>query len=283
MAPAKDTSASASVQESLGRPEIHASWESAYRTRANERFYERVFDELARLLPDRGGTTFLDVGCGLGAHSLRLARRGFTVSAVDFSESILEQARENVRANGLAGRITVEQADLLALPFRDDAFDNVLCWGVLMHVPEMARAMTELARVTAPGGVLVINEVNARAPEARALQIALPRLAKSDISVERTQEGVEHWSDTESGPLMWRHADVRWLIHEMSTYGLRLRTRRAAQLSELYTRSPRPIAAAIHAANGFWFDRVRRPGLALGNLLIFEKPDEQAGDRRSPS
>lgn len=262
------------VRDSLGRPGIHETWESAYRTDRNERFYERVFDELvASMPPPRPGSELLDAGCGGGAHSLRLARRGFAVRAVDFSESVIGPARRRAREHGLEERMHVEQADLLALPYEDGAFTHVLCWGVLMHVPDVRRALAELARVTAREGVVVVNEVNARSPEARLKRALMPRLASSEITVRRTPAGFEHWTEAASGPLMWRHADIAWLVAEMASHGLRLRLRRAAQLSEIYAEPRlRRLERGVHALNSLWFDRVRRPGPAIGNLLVFERP-----------
>jgi 2-polyprenyl-3-methyl-5-hydroxy-6-metoxy-1,4-benzoquinol methylase len=274
MNPNKTTNAdSEAVRDSLGRPEIHDQWESAYRSDRNERFYERVFDELVTFLPATiGDSEVLDAGCGGGAHSLRLARRGFKVRAIDFSESVLGPAREKARAHGLEDRIRVQQADLLELPFEDGAFSGVLCWGVLMHVPDVRKALSELARVTAPDGVLILNEVNAAAPEARLLRAVLPRFAKTEITLRETPEGIEHWTQTASGPLMWRHANIPWFVAQVESLGFSLRLRRAAQLSELYTR-PRPkfLQPAVHALNTAWFERVRRPSPALGNMLVFDR------------
>jgi ubiquinone/menaquinone biosynthesis C-methylase UbiE len=274
MNPNKTTgSDSEAVRESLGRPGIHDQWETAYRTDRNERFYERVFDDLVTYFPPAArDSEVLDAGCGGGAHSLRLARRGLKVRAVDFSESVIEPARQKVRAQGLEERVRVEQADLLALPYEDGAFSGVVCWGVLMHVPDVRQALSELTRVTALGGVIVLNEVNAASPEARLLRAVLPRFAKSDVKLKETPEGVEHWTETSSGPLMWRHANIPWFVAQVESHGFTLRLRRAAQLSELYTRPrPRFLEPAVHTLNTAWFERVRRPGPALGNILVFER------------
>ena len=77
------------VQNLLARPDMHCQWEGDYRTAANEDFYERAFDSIIDELAPPPGATFLDAGCGPCAHSARLARRGFNVQAVDFSESAL--------------------------------------------------------------------------------------------------------------------------------------------------------------------------------------------------
>jgi hypothetical protein len=99
----------------------------------------------------------------------------------------------------------------------------------------------------------------------------LPRFAKSTIRLRRTPAGFEHWTTTESGPLMWRHTDIPWLCREMARQGLRLEARRASQLSELYTRLPGPLALPVHAANRIWFQSIRRPGPAVANVLVFRK------------
>src|SRR4051812_3728532 len=211
-----DTSVDGSraVRESLERPAIHEMWEGSYRTGPNERFYEMAFDELVEASGRPEQDRYLDAGCGVCAHSIRLAERGFEVDAVDFSPSALEGARENVAVRGLEDRIRLRQADLVSLPFASEQFPHVLCWGVLMHVPDVAGAIAELARVTAPGGTVLLNEINAASPEARLLRLVEPRVAKSTIRVRRTPAGFEHWTTTDSGPLMWRHIDVRWLTRE---------------------------------------------------------------------
>jgi 2-polyprenyl-3-methyl-5-hydroxy-6-metoxy-1,4-benzoquinol methylase len=261
------------VLDTLRCAGIHDAWERRYRTPANERFYEQVFDELVRLIPRPGASTgFLDAGCGIGAHASRLARRGFAVEAVDVSDAILERARANLAAQGLFERVTVRQASLLALPYDSESFDGVLCWGVLMHVPNVRAAISELARVTRIGGTVVINEINASAPEPRLMRILFPRIARSGVRIERTDAGFEHWAMTAEGMIMWRHADIGWLVDEAGRNGLSLRRRLPGQFSELYAEMPvKRLADAVHALNGFWFARVRAPGPAAANVLLFEK------------
>src|SRR5258706_143370 len=88
----------ASYAGGVSAPAWTRQGESDYRTADNEAFYERAFDEIARVLRPGPGARILDAGCGVGAHSARLARRGFDVQAIDFSANVLDQARANLEA-----------------------------------------------------------------------------------------------------------------------------------------------------------------------------------------
>src|SRR2546421_3712636 len=169
------------VENLLARPEMHRKWEGDYRTRDNESFYEAAFDFIAGLLAPSPGATFLDVGCGSCAHSVRLARHGFNVHAVDFSESALRMAQEYIRSRGLEDRITLGRENLLELSFPDESFDYLLCWGVLMHIPEVGCAISELARVIRPGGSLIISEGNQSSFEARSEEHTSELQSRSDL------------------------------------------------------------------------------------------------------
>src|SRR6516165_8944066 len=120
------------IKRQMNKPQIHESWETTYRTAGNERFFEQAYDYIVRLLNQPDGSQALDIGCGICANAVRLARRGYYVTAADYSEPILEQARANVDKSQLADRITIRREDILGLSFPDNHFDLVLCWGVLM-------------------------------------------------------------------------------------------------------------------------------------------------------
>lgn len=258
------------VRQSLGRHEIHEIWESAYRSEANERFYEWAFDAILRYAEAPAETVFLDVGCGPGFHALRLARRGYQVCAVDFSPSVLEFARENVVAAGLQERIELSQQDLISLNFSDSRFERILCWGVLMHVPELERAIGELSRVLAPGGKLIISEANMHSLEATLLRI-LRRVCGRRANTRRTSAGIEHWKNTPAGPLMTRNIDIGWLIQSFAAQDLRLVKRLPEQFSEAYVKLRSPIAGLVHTVNKLWFLYGGSPRLAADNILILEK------------
>jgi ubiquinone/menaquinone biosynthesis C-methylase UbiE len=101
-----------------------------------------------------GGLDVLDVGCGTGEITARLAQRysEATLVGVDLIERHLELARD--RCSGLGGRVSFRKADAFALPFADDAFDLVVCRHMLQAVPRPREAMAEMVRVLRPGGRL---------------------------------------------------------------------------------------------------------------------------------
>lgn len=260
------------VENLLSRPDVHEQWEGHYRTAENERFYEAAFDYIARVLAAPPGATFLDVGCGPCAHSLRLARRGFNVRAVDFSESALEMARANVAAAGMAERVRLQRESLLGLTFPDGSFDYVLCWGVLMHIPEVGRAVRELSRVVRPGGALVVSEGNTNSWEALALRALKRVTGRERAEVKRTEAGTEYWKVGDGEALVTRQADVGWLVRSFAAEGLRLERRAAGQFSEAYAMvGAQSLRRLVHGFNDLWFRRVGLAAPAYGNLLFFRK------------
>jgi 2-polyprenyl-3-methyl-5-hydroxy-6-metoxy-1,4-benzoquinol methylase len=261
------------VRTLLAGPVVHTKWEGDYRTPENEAFYELAFDEMVRRLRPPRGSVILDAGCGPGFHTLRLARRGFRVESMDFSATAVELARANVERAGLSQRVHLRQGSLLELPFATGRFPYILCWGVLMHVPEVERAVGELARVLAPGGKLVISESNMFSVQSLGLRL-VKRLARGEkAEVIRKPAGLEFWATRDSGKLLTRETDPAWLVRAFRSRGVILKERRAGQLTELYTRvSTRPLQKLVHLVNRIWFQAVKLPGPAFGNLFFFHKP-----------
>ena len=259
------------VKRQMNQPQIHASWEKMYRTVENELFFEQAYDDFVRRIGPQPGAHALDIGCGICANSIRLARRGYIVSAADYSEPILVQARDNVSRNQLSDRITIGREDILNLSFPSGHFDLVLCWGVLMHIPNAERAISELARVTKPGGVLVLEEINQHAPEAWVMRAGWAAL-KKNIAITNTPRGHEQSSRFEGETLFWRHSNTSWLISQFSRHSCNLVRRDSGMFSDLhmYARS-KFLKTAINTWNRLWARRVNLPQLAFHNIFIFRK------------
>lgn len=106
----------------------------------------------------------LDVGCGVGTTAIEITRRfGATVVAADIAPVMLERATANVAGADLADRVTVEEGDILALPYPDDHFDVVIAEAVTMFV-DREKAAAELTRVAKPGGRVLATEFFWREP-----------------------------------------------------------------------------------------------------------------------
>lgn len=102
------------------------------------------------LMGEVRGLCVLDLGCGTGRHTVRLAARGANVTAVDFSEGMLARAREKV-GDGKVRFIAHDLATPLPLP--DQSFDRVLCGLVLDHIADLRRVFGEMRRLCRPAGV----------------------------------------------------------------------------------------------------------------------------------
>jgi SAM-dependent methyltransferase len=99
----------------------------------------------------------LDLGCGTGRHALWLAAAGASVTAVDFSEGMLQEARRKPGAQGV--RFLVH--DLHApLPFPTGAFDLVVSGLVLEHLRELRGPLAEAHRVLRPAGRAIVSAMH---------------------------------------------------------------------------------------------------------------------------
>jgi malonyl-CoA O-methyltransferase len=105
---------------------------------------------------DPRGLAALDLGCGTGRHALWLAAAGATVTAVDFSDGMLAEAR---RKPG-AGAVRFVAHDLhTPLPFGPE-FDLVVSGLVLEHLHDLNRFFAEARRVLRPGGRAVVSAMH---------------------------------------------------------------------------------------------------------------------------
>lgn len=114
-----------------------------------------------RILPIPEGAVVVDVGCGAGMDLLLAAGKvGFEGRAigVDMTESMVEKARGNARAAGLAN-VDVRLGDATALPVESESADVVISNGVLNLVPDKLGAYSEVFRVLRSGGRFLYGDI----------------------------------------------------------------------------------------------------------------------------
>lgn len=126
------------------------------------------------------GQRVLDLAAGTGVSTVELARSGASAIACDFSLGMLRAGAANKRRHG----VPFVAGDATRLPFADASFDAVVISFGLRNVVDVPGALREMARVTKPGGRLVVCEFSTptwrpfRALYLRYLMRALPAIAK---------------------------------------------------------------------------------------------------------
>ncbi len=113
----------------------------------------RLVRRLHEVAPNPG--RHLECAAGVGSLSLSLAREGRLVVAADLSLLSLSVLSRRAGASGLGDRILPVLADITRLPFADGTFASATSAETLEHIPDHEGAVSELARVLAPGGWLV--------------------------------------------------------------------------------------------------------------------------------
>lgn len=114
--------------------------------------------EISRYLPEGKALKILDVGTGPGFFAILLARQGYDVTAVDYTEAMLEEARKN--AGALAEKIHFCRMDAQHLTFPDHTFDVVISRNLTWNLEEPERAYAEWMRVLKEGGRLLNFDAN---------------------------------------------------------------------------------------------------------------------------
>ena len=101
--------------------------------------------------------SILEIGCGTGKNTEFLAQIGTRVHALDFSEGMVEKAKEKVKSKN----VRFEMADLtVRWPCEDSAYDLIVCSLVLEHIADLSHIFAESARTLRTGGKFFINELH---------------------------------------------------------------------------------------------------------------------------
>lgn len=134
----------------VGAYDVHTRW-----------LLGSLFDGIAANVASTAtpGASVLDVGCGPGHLSLRLAgERGLDVTGLDLDPAMIERARANAPRvmHGPKGSPAFVVADVASLPFGDNSFDLVVSTLSLHHWAEPTRGLAEIGRVLRADGQALV-------------------------------------------------------------------------------------------------------------------------------
>ncbi len=142
--------------------------------------YHQMIDdlELQVTAPYARGARVLELGCGTGLILARVAEIADEAVGIDLSEGMAQHARER--------GLDVHIGSVCDLPFDDDQFDLTYSFKVLAHIPDINAALREAARVTRPGGHLLLEFYNPWSLRYLAKKVAGPK----PIGDDRTEADI---------------------------------------------------------------------------------------------
>jgi len=177
---------------------------------------DRAYDDLASHI--EADQRVLDIGCGTGALTVRAARRGATVKAIDVNAQMLEVAVRRLKESGHEERVELAEMGVAELDQEEaGSFDVVmsgLCFSELSD-DEVAYTLKEVGRILKPGGlVLVADEVRPRGLVRRWVHflLRLPLVIVTYLVTQQTTHAVSH------------------LIEKLSTAGFAIESQRLSPL-----------------------------------------------------
>lgn len=187
--------------------ETYATWEQHY-TAKPQVWSGRVNTRLAEIVPELSGTRALDLGCGEGADAIWLAEHGWTVVAVDVSDTALARARAAAQDRGVADRIEFSQYDLDS-DFPPGQFDLVS--AQFLHSPVEKDRPTILRRAVAavaPGGTLLIVDHAAAPPWATRMHDHVFASAESVLAGLTLDSSGDSAGDAAGDEAQWERVQI---------------------------------------------------------------------------
>jgi 2-polyprenyl-3-methyl-5-hydroxy-6-metoxy-1,4-benzoquinol methylase len=115
---------------------------------------------LIELVPADANASWIDVACGPGVISRAMASRVGSVSGVDLTPAMIEEAERRAREEGV-GNVGFALGDATALELADGSFDGAVTRLSLHHIPAPGRVVAEMARVVRPGGWVAVSDIAA--------------------------------------------------------------------------------------------------------------------------
>lgn len=133
--------------------------------KVKEDIWNRPSEDVYYLLhrwKEKGYKRFLDLGCGMGRHSIFFAENGFHVTGYDLSESGLKILKELAKEKNL--NVDIVKGDITSLPFENESYDAILSYHSIYHVDSegMSKVIEEISRVLKKGGEIFLTLLSKR-------------------------------------------------------------------------------------------------------------------------
>jgi len=116
--------------------------------------------DLAQKLALPMEAAILEIGCGSGFTCVHLARKGYTIQAIDSVDAMIQRTRQHAEETGVADRVITSKRYVYNLGYPDNTFDLALKIGVAPWLESVDKALREVARVLRPGGHLIATADN---------------------------------------------------------------------------------------------------------------------------
>jgi ubiquinone/menaquinone biosynthesis C-methylase UbiE len=177
-----------------------------------ERQVEMVREQIRSFVAPNGDERALDSGTGAGTLALALAPLVREVVGVDIVPELLERARKGAPSN-----VTFVEGDATNLPFETGSFDLACSRRTLHHIAHPERAVAELARVTAPGGRIFVDDQIAPVDPLAALELDRFERAR-DPSHARTLPDIDLRHLFEANELVLHRTSFQSHRRELDSY-----------------------------------------------------------------
>jgi len=176
------------------------------------------------IIAPKPGMKILDIAAGTGSSSRPLFDKGAEVTALDFSQGMIEQGRKQNK------NIKFVQGDALKLPFEDNAFDVTTISFGLRNTSNTDKALKEALRVTKDGGRIVVAEfshpVNPIFKKIylnylmRALPVIVKKISKNPDAYIYLAESIRAWPDQAELASMMRDSGFKSVAWQDLTFGI---------------------------------------------------------------
>ncbi|MDD5675035.1 MAG: class I SAM-dependent methyltransferase [Chitinivibrionales bacterium] len=130
-----------------------ANWDS-YWEKKNLLPQVKIIEELEDITAF-AGRTVIEIGAGSGTTAMEIARKGASVTCLDFSAAAIALMRKNIREAGQT--LSLVQGDAFKIPLQKESFDICYHQGFLEHFPDSLPLLREQNRILKPGGYLLLD------------------------------------------------------------------------------------------------------------------------------